>query len=291
MLIFFDLCGVRILLEKMITNFETNRVYVANGLSSPLYFDVVESFVTIFNKFHIEFEQLPFTQSPHHIWARDYMPVQVSGNSYVKFRYEPDYLDGYSDYKPDVDGIVKSLGIYVYLSSINLDGGNVISCDGKVIMTDKVFKENPQLSSAKLLDELADLLEAEPVIIPWDKYEIYGHSDGMVRYMGDGRVLLNNYYDFDKSLRKRLLASLSPHFEIEELHYGCYTENSWAYINFLHVGSMIFVPMLNEKNDSKAFFQIEAAFPRCQCQPVYGCEKIVKDGGAMNCSTWNVMTS
>ncbi len=273
----------------MITNFETNKVYIAEGLSSPLYIDAAESLIALFNKYQIEWEQLPFTQSPHHIWARDYMPVQVNRDKFVKFRYEPDYLEDYPEFKPVVDGIVKQLGIEVYQSPINLDGGNVVSCGDKVIMTDKVFKENSQYSRTKLIDELADLLEAEPVMIPWDRYEIYGHSDGMVRYIGNGMVLFNNYCDFDKSLRNRLLAALSPHFEIEELHYGCHSANSWAYINFLHVGNSIFVPMLNEKTDLKALAQIEAAFPQCQCYPVCGSEKIVKDGGALNCSSWNVV--
>ena len=249
----------------MITNYETNKVYIAKGLSSPSYSDASKSLVTLFEKQQIECEQFPFTQSPFHIWVRDYMPIQVSGGKFVMFRYEPDYLKDYPEYKPDVERVLNSLGLEVCRSPINLDGGNVISCSSKVILTDKVFSENLEYSRLKLLDLLADLLEAEPVIIPWDKYEIYGHADGMVRYMGEGRVLLNNYCDFDKSLRKRLLAALSPHFDIEELHYGSYTDNSWAYINFLHVGNMIFVPMLNEKNDSVAFSQIEAAFPKCKC--------------------------
>lgn len=273
----------------MITNFETNKVYIAKGLSSPSYSDASKSLVTLFEKQQIECEQFPFTQSPFHIWVRDYMPIQVSGGKFVMFRYEPDYLKDYPEYKPDVERILNSLGLEVCRSPINLDGGNVISCGSKVILTDKVFSENLEYSRLKLLDLLADLLEAEPVIIPWDKYEIYGHADGMVRYMGEGRVLLNNYCDFDKSLRKRLLAALSPHFDIEELHYGSYTDNSWAYINFLHVGNMIFVPMLNEKNDSVAFSQIEAAFPKCKCHQVSGCEKIVKDEGALNCATWNIL--
>lgn len=273
----------------MITNFETNKVYIAEGLSSPLYFEPAESLISLFNIYQIEWEQLPFTQSPCHIWARDYMPVQVSRDKFVNFRYEPDYLKDYPEYKPDVESIVSLLGFEVCQSLINLDGGNVISCGSKVILTDKVFGENLEYSCTKLLNLLADLLEAEPVIIPWDKYEIYGHADGMVRYMGEGRVLLNNYCDFDKALRKRLLAALSPHFDIEELHYGSYSDNSWAYINFLHVGNHIFVPMLNEKTDSMALAQIEAAFPHCKCHQVSGCEKIVKDGGALNCSTWNVL--
>jgi agmatine/peptidylarginine deiminase len=156
-------------------------------------------------------------------------------------------------------------------------------------LTDKIFKENPQYDRTTLIDELTELLEAEPVLIPWDIYEEYGHADGMVRYIGDHRVLLNNYCDFDRPLRKRLLDALRPHFYVEELHYGSYTSNSWAYINFLHVENEIFIPQLNEQQDTMAFAQIESAFPTCRCHAVRGCENIVKEGGALNCSTWNIL--
>lgn len=274
----------------MITNFETNKVYIAEGLKFPLYSDAANSLCTAFRNATVKWEVLPFTQSPLHIWARDYMPIQVNKNKFVKFRYEPDYLEKHPEYKPNVDNILNQLGIEVCHSTINLDGGNLISCGDKAILTDKIFQENPQYGHTKLIDELALLLEAEPVLVPWDKFEEYGHADGMVRYMGEQKVLLNNYCDFDKALRMRLLKALSPHFQIEELHYDCYTTNSWAYINFLHIGNDIFVPMLNEKTDSIALAQIEAAYPLCQCHPVCNCEEIVKEGDALNCSTWNILT-
>lgn len=274
----------------MITNFETNIVYIAKGLSSPLYLDAANSLKSAFQDSHVNWEQIPRTHSPRHIWVRDYMPIQVSRNKFIKFRYEPDYLKNNPEYKPDVDSILSELGIDFCRSPINLDGGNIISCDDKVILTDKVFKENPMYSRIKLINELTELLEAEPVIIPWDIYEEYGHADGMVRYMGECRVLINNYCDFDGQLRKRLLDALKPHFEVEELHYDSYSSNSWAYINFLHVGNDIFIPQLNEKLDSKAHAQIKSAFPKCRCHLVHNSNQIVKEGGALNCSTWNVLS-
>ena len=229
----------------MITNFETNKVYIAKGLSSPSYSDASKSLVTLFEKQQIECEQFPFTQSPFHIWVRDYMPIQVSGGKFVMFRYEPDYLKDYPEYKPDTSAILSELGIQVMRSDIILDGGNIISCGDKVIMTDKIIKENPHYDRNTLIDTISSLLEAEIVLIPQDSYEEYGHSDGMVRYMGNGHVLLNNYCDVDKALRKRLLSALQPHFDITELHYGTYIDRSWAYLNFLHVGQRLFVPNLS----------------------------------------------
>ena len=273
----------------MITNFETNKVYFAKGLSSVWYSDAGMYLVEQLHGNHIAWKQLPSTESSSHIWARDYMPVQVSKEKFVSFRYTPDYLADNPEYKPDTDAILSELGINVVKSDIILDGGNVISCGDSVLLTDKIFKENPHYTKTGLLDKLTELLEAKPILIPWDKYEEYGHADGMVRYMGNGRVLLNNYCDFDKSLRKKLLTALSPHFEIVELHYGSYNDLSWAYINFLHVGRFVFVPFLHDGIDNKALTQIRAAMPDCTCIPIFQCGSIARNGGALNCVTWNTL--
>ncbi len=274
----------------MITNFETNKVYFAQGLSSPVFENAADSLVSAFHDSHVNWAKIPSTHPPQHIWVRDYMPVQVSRNRFIQFRYEPDYLMESPEYKPDVHGLLNQLGIDVTCSTINLDGGNIISCSDKVIMTDKIFQENPQYSHSRLIEELTELLDAEPVLIPWDIYEEYGHADGMVRYVGEGRVLLNNYCDFDKALRKKLLAALSPYFNVTELHYGTFTDMSWAYLNFLHVGHQIFIPMTDDKLGEIAFRQIAESYPNCHCHPVQNCKSIVSEGGALNCSTWNTLT-
>lgn len=274
----------------MITNLDTNKVYLAKGMTSENYVDATGSLLGTLHNFGIHWNFLPLTTSPLHIWTRDYMPVQVSKRKFVRFNYCPDYLKDYPEYKPDTSAILSALGIQVMDSDIIIDGGNVISCGDKVIMTDKIFRENPDYAHDGLIDMLSQLLEAEIVLISEDYYDEYGHADGMVRYMGEGRVLLNNYCDFDKALRKRLLAALSPHFDIAELHYGTYTDMSWAYINFLHVGKYIFIPMIGDKLGEIAFRQIADAFPQCECHPIYHYENIVREGGALNCSTWTILT-
>jgi len=273
----------------MITNFETNKVYLAKGMTLEKYVDATAHLLGALHNYEIHWGFLPIATSSLHIWSRDYMPVQVSKKKFVRFNYSPDYLKGYPEYKPNTSAILAELGLHVIDSDIILDGGNVISCGDKVIMTDKNFRENPHYDQNTIVDTLSQLLEAEIVLIPEDYYDEYGHADGMVRYMGEGRVLLNNYYDFDKALRKRLLTALSPHFDITELHYGSHTDKSWAYLNFLHVGHHIFIPMMEDKLGETAFRQIADAFPQCKCYPIHRCETIVRDGGALNCSTWNIL--
>jgi agmatine deiminase len=81
------------------------------------------------------------------IWCRDYMPVQVGIGEFVKFRYNPDYLSDCRDLATD-EPVCHSLPHIrnLRVSPINLDGGNVVAGNGKVILTDKVFRENRQLS-------------------------------------------------------------------------------------------------------------------------------------------------
>lgn len=271
----------------MITNFETNKLLIAKGL---IYAEATDSLLGFIHRHEIKWGFLPNTSSPLHIWARDYMPVQVSKEKFVRFCYTPDYLQDSPEYKPDTSAILSELGIQAINSDIIIDGGNVISCGDKVIMADKIIRENPHYQRNNLIDTISQLLEAEIILIPEDKYDEYGHADGMVRYMGNGCVLLNNYCDFDKSLRKKLLSALSPHFEIIELHYDANTDKSWAYINFLHVGKYIFVPMLEDKLAGIAFKQIADAYPKCECHPICECDNIIKEGGALNCCTWNILT-
>ena len=273
----------------MITNLDTNKVYLAKGMSSEKYVAATGSLLGTLHNQKVHWGFLPLTASPLHIWARDYMPIQVSKNKFVRFNYSPDYLKDYPNYKPDTSTILSTLGLQVINSDIIIDGGNVISCGDKVIMTDKILRENSHYDRDVLIYTLSQLLEAEVVLIPEDRYDEYGHADGMVRYMGEGRVLLNNYCDFDKALRKRLLAALNPHFGIAELHYGAYTDRSWAYINFLHVGQHVLIPMTEDKLGERAFIQISDAFPQCKCHPVYHYKNIVREGGALNCSTWNIL--
>ena len=274
----------------MVANFETNKVYLAKGMTSEKYVDATRHLLGTLHSHGIHWDFLPNTTSPFHIWARDYMPVQVNKKKFVRFKYSPDYLADYPEYKPDTSAILTVLNIKVIDSDIIIDGGNVISCGDKVILTDKIFRENPHYDRDMLIDTLCQLLEAEIVLIPEDYYDEYGHADGMVRYMGEGRVLLNNYCDFDKALRKRLWAALSPHFDITELHFGTHTDMSWAYLNFLHVGQHIFIPMIGDKLGEIAFRHIADAFPQCECHPIYHYENIVREGGALNCSTWNIFT-
>lgn len=273
----------------MISDIDTNKVYIAKGLLTNRYSNIANGLINAFKANNIEFDFLPQTESDKHIWARDYMPIQIDTDSFLLYSYNPDYLQDEPEYIPNYKSICDNLNINYLTTDIVIDGGNVVKNYNKAIMTDKIFKENQKYAKSNLLNKLEKLLNAEITIIPWDTYEEFGHADGMIRFVDENTVLLNNYIDFNKSLRKRLIDLLSKKFNVIELHYNTTSNMNWAYINYLQVGKNLFVPQLGLPEDNLAFLQLQSTFPDCQIIPIDDCETLVNEGGALNCCTWNIM--
>ena len=77
----------------MITNFETNKVLIAEGLTPMNYVDAAGHLLGFMHRHKIEWSILPNTSSPLHIWARDYMPVQVSKKKFLRFSIQASLMD------------------------------------------------------------------------------------------------------------------------------------------------------------------------------------------------------
>ena len=272
----------------MICDYQTNKVYLEEGIKG--YPKVAENLLYALYKEGIETEYLPHSKSKKHVWARDYMPIQLEEGRFLKYVYRPDYLKNDKDYIPNYAGMIRKLGLNCKPTSLVIDGGNVVKWDDAVIMTDKVLKENPGYDEYGLRFRLEELFETDVVFIPWDRYEMFGHADGIVRFIDRRTVLLNNYLDFERSLRERIIRALDGHFEVKELQYDtprC-SKYSWAYLNFLQVAGRIFVPGLGIAEDRLAVQQIQRFYPEHKVMLVPNCLELVRDGGALNCVTWNI---
>jgi agmatine deiminase len=176
----------------MIPDSKTNLLYLADSLpvKQPKFF---KRFTKVLNESAIEYKLLPGTKD---IWAIDYMPVQVEQNEFVQFTYNSAYLH---DLKllhtvSDVDRICRAIHISPIKSKIVLDGGNVVKGLGKAIISNIVFKDNPQIEKNHLIRKLENKLQVEQIIfIPWDESDCTGHADGMVRFLDKDTVLINDW--------------------------------------------------------------------------------------------------
>ena len=276
--------------KKRVFDADSNTVYISGRLESE-HPDFYNRFLNILSSIGIPYCVM---QNTNDIWARDYMPIQIYEDHFVQYCYNPDYLrnsDSEEDRESitDNDIVCKELGISCYKSELIIDGGNVVKVGDYIIMTDKVYSENSHLTPDIVRKQLKEIFHANIIMLPWDKYEIYGHTDGILRAIDNRTVLMTNYEDYDPVFAARFEKILKEHFEVKKLKYGSSKryKDRWAYINFLHVGKHIIIPGFGVPEDKEALEQIQEYYPECSVHQIE-CSEIVDKGGALNCITWNI---
>ena len=242
--------------------------------------------------------QLPFETIPNtnDIWARDYMPIQIAEGDFLEYRYDPDYLlstsqqDRGSKTYPDL--VCDAMGLKTRKTDLILDGGNVINSSTCLIMTDKVVKENKyRYTKKELIAKLHQEFKVEKVILtPWDRLDYLGHIDGVLRFIDDQTVLINDCYKDDLDLihllRKHELKTEFLNYKVKKAH-----KDNWAYLNFLQTKDIMIVPTLGIDEDEQALLQLAQFYPDYQKNnriiPLRS-ETIIQHGGALNCISWTV---
>jgi len=225
-------------------------IYISTLLQTS-YPIVYQQLTEAFNECGTKYAILPYSEQ---VWAREYMPVNKGNGEYIGFKFLPDYLYSNRLQRNKItnqDRVIEKFAVtLVDKTNVVLDGSNFVFCDNKVIMTDKIFLENPGIQQSKLISEIENTCKAELVLIPWDTLEPYGYADRIVSYIGNGQVLLNNYGQCTsrKNYGKHLHKILSSHFDITELHFEVIAKgnHSRIYINYLDTPECLFLPALSK---------------------------------------------
>ena len=196
----------------------------------------------------------------------------------------------------DATKVLHGMGISCRSTNLIIDGGNMVPCGPYIVMTDKVYLENRKNKDDADFKALLESELGHPVIIiPWTSHEddVYGHSDGFIKWCGDNRILMGNHgdcYPHEADSIRRILESYG--FEVTEMRFKDKVDTpccdfNWAYINFLQVGKNIIMPIFDIPEDAIAQQYIQTAFPDC-CIRQIEMAKIAKEGGALHCISWNV---
>lgn len=278
----------------MVPDWKTNTVLISDTLPSR-HPEIVRQLETILQQHRIPLVIVPGTAD---IWIRDAAPVQVNYGEFVQFIYRPDYLrDGYEHL---ITGSEVFSGFpfinEVERSELVIDGGNIVGVPGTAILTDKVFRENPDRSRSEIEDELRRLLRVERLIfIPKEPYDPIGHVDGMVRFINDTTLVVNDYSTVDPNFGNRFRASLERRrLEIELLPYQPERRRfdgiesaAGNYVNYLRVGNLIVVPSYGMPDDGEAVQTLDRLCPEATVVPV-PCLNLAREGGVLQCVTWTV---
>ena len=283
--------------DKLMHDEDTNMVFISPWLKDKIegHPDFYQHLKDLLNEIGIESKEL---KSTNDYWTRDYMPIQLGENEFLKYHYCPDYLINKDDIDSitDVSKVISGMGINCRSTNLIIDGGNMVPCGPYIVMTDKVFSENRRKKDDWEFKALLDSELGHPVIIiPWTSHEddVYGHSDGFIKWCDDNRILMGNHgdcYPEEAASIRRILESYG--FEVTEIRFKdkvdtpCY-EFNWAYINFLQVGKNIIMPKFDIDEDAIALQYIQTAFPNCNIRQIE-MKEIAKKGGALHCLSWNV---
>jgi agmatine deiminase len=280
----------------MIQDSQTDKVYFSKWLKTDDRFAPSCKLITsILDRHEIKYD---FLEETSDIWARDYMPVQKDVNSFVQFRYEPSYLVYEPYYQSDPKEVCRANNIKPIFSEINLDGGNIVKQHDKVIISKRIFSENPGYDPKKLVKDIENLLEARVILVPdiSRAYDLTGHADGYLRFVDENTILVNELENELKYWKKGFLKMIKEtglkYIEIPWL--ADYDEDFpksalGIYINYLEVGNLIIMPVfeIEGNKDEEVFSLFKSIFPQKIIETV-NINTIGREGGLMNCISWNI---
>jgi agmatine deiminase len=275
----------------MIVEWDTNTLFVSDLLEKK-YLALVASLQAAL--IGVPIEMILGTAD---IWCRDYMPIQLDQDRFCQFVYAPDYLQGHEHLITPPDKCRLPFMLDCRQESLVLDGGNVVASRTKVILTEKVYKENPSIERSRLRDRLEEIFRAECIFIPKQAGDEIGHSDGVVRFLDENRVLMNDFTTADPGYGDRVRSVLEKKgLEVETLpmfeeqgrrHRGEIESAVGIYINYLRVGDIIVLPGYNRPEDHEAIHKAKQIMPKATVLQV-PCRSLAEEGGVLNCISWTI---
>jgi agmatine deiminase len=244
-----------------------------------------------------------------YVWCRDYMPVKSSTGKYVQFTFAPPYLTEAKTWKkriPDTDKIHQELKLDCVKSEIILDGGAIEVHGKKAIVSDRVFRDNKHLSFREIIEKIKKVLELEQlIIIPQYPGDYTGHVDGLVRFVDENNVVVN---DLDEELaaiendknhyHKKLIENwvytfkstlINAGLELHSLPFAVpkkddKLQNDGIYTNFLLLDNLIIMPAYDNDKDEEAAQKLGTLYKR-PVKQIYA-SLLANEGGMINCITW-----
>jgi agmatine deiminase len=249
---------------------------------------------------HVVLKEL---DSPN-LWIRDWAPVKIHG-AYVKFKYKG--YDGFPQLRVDYRCWAH---FNARESDIFLDGGNVVQDQQTAFITEIVFKNNYQVMVNDLRQFLKDTFCKNIIYIPVEPGDDLGHADGIIKFIDEKTVLINNYrswvsqtwYEYAIKLERVLknngfdfvhfpwALSKCPimtegEFRKKYPYADDQNEGFGYYINYYQTPLHIFMPQFGIEEDESAMRVARRHFPEHEVVPV-DCSELSMLGGLMNCVTW-----
>lgn len=261
---------------------------------------------------------IPIQKTKSNVWCRDFMPIKSSTGKLVQFTYAPSYMTDTEKWRkriPVANKIHDELNLKIAddrKSKIKLDGGAIDIHGKKGIVSDRVFRDNWSLAEQDVLDEIQSKLELDQlIVIPEHPYDFTGHVDGLVRFIDEDTVLINDlsgelnqvaHDEKDKKnyYRNKLVRNWYYSFKMALYNSGLKHEElpctvakndndkdgNGIYLNFLLLDDLIIMPTYRDKENDKKAKQLLMQYYEIRNVIGIDATDLAKEGGMINCVTW-----
>jgi len=237
------------------------------------------------------------------IWIRDYGPFvgydEAGQRAVVYTRYDP--LPAYPQQQDDAmpRRWAAHEGLPARYLDLHTEGGNLWTDGaGTFIMSEQIFRSNPQLTHDRLLEMLHEVFAFEKLILlPRLKMEETGHIDLLIKLADAETVLVSapsSRFNGDnlRNAADRLRRETNAHgqsYRVIELptppFYFNWTYKIWrSYTNALTVNERVLVPVFGIATDDDALDIYREALPAYEICPI-DCRIGANGGGAVHCMT------
>lgn len=265
--------------------------------------EVFKTVKTTLNQYGFAYREISGTRD---IWCRDYMPVRAADGSLVQFVYWPRYLRDKQSAKLITPPTCcqKILGqIPIKESVIILDGGGVEIHGSTGIVTERLLEDNYWYDRDEFVEKIRATLRLDKlIVIPVEPGDETGHVDGVVRFVGEGRVVMNDYTQLpikgahqSETYGRKVERILKQNdLRIEKLVYAP-TDNPGSggmppaigcYINFFRVDNLLLLPQFGLREDALALSGCKQIFGEGVTVETVDCSDLAWNGGVLNCVSW-----
>lgn len=149
----------------------------------------------------------------HDIWMRDF--ATINPEKPVQFVYTDASMSKAEarETQRAFTKFAKAQNLEFETTNLVLDGGNVVdNYNGRVIVTTRFLEDNEHLNYKEAKEVLKHLLHADEVALILADDEVLAHADGMVAWIDDDVLAINDYSATDPEFHDNLVTDLRASF-------------------------------------------------------------------------------
>jgi agmatine/peptidylarginine deiminase len=243
-------------------------------------------------------EDILLEDDVHDIWVRDFTTVNPENPVQFVYTWASMTQAESADVQRSMKKFANRYDIKRKTSDLLIDGGNIVdNYNGRIVTTTR-FMEDNHLTYAEAKEELKEILGAKEVAILEPDEPILAHSDGMVSWVGDDMILVNDYSGkpaFQTKILDELRHSF-PGVTIIEIpvEYKTNPPGEWdgfesacgVNLNSAVTYKNIYVPTFNMAHDNEAITEIKKHTSKKVV--LVNAENVCAMGGSVRCLTWQL---